>query len=119
MMFFDTYALYESINGSAAYARLKNEKIITNLLNRGELYNALLRDYDRETADSIMHGLAVDMVNIDLDIVMQAIRLKRLHARKRLSMVDCIGYALARKHGMKFLTGDRQFEGMEGVEFVR
>jgi predicted nucleic acid-binding protein len=36
-----------------------------------------------------------------------------------LSFVDGIGYTLARKQGLTFLTGDPAFEGMQGVEFVR
>ena len=39
--------------------------------------------------------------------------------RRDLSYVDCIGYILARKLNAKFLTGDKQFENFEGVEFVK
>ena len=34
-------------------------------------------------------------------------------------MVDCIGYMTAKRLGVKFLTGDREFEGMDNVEFVK
>jgi predicted nucleic acid-binding protein len=34
-------------------------------------------------------------------------------------MVDCISYALANRLGIKFLTGDMQFEGLPNVEFVK
>ena len=39
--------------------------------------------------------------------------------KKRLSFADCIGYAAARKFGVKFVTGDYMFKGLEGVEFVK
>ena len=34
-------------------------------------------------------------------------------------MTDCIGYIIAKRLGMKFLTGDKEFEGFENVEFVK
>ena len=42
---------------------------------------------------------------------------KTMH--KKLSIPDAVGYTIAKKHGVKFLTGDRDFENMENVEFVR
>ena len=36
-----------------------------------------------------------------------------------LSYADCIGYVIARREGMKFLTGDAAFKRLENVEFVR
>lgn len=34
-------------------------------------------------------------------------------------MVDCIGYVYAKENGLRFVTGDKEFEGMENVEFVK
>ena len=36
-----------------------------------------------------------------------------------VSITDCVGYIMAREMGIKFLTGDKEFEGLEGVEFVK
>ena len=38
---------------------------------------------------------------------------------KKMSMTDCISYIMAGNLGIKFLTGDKEFKGMEGVEFVK
>lgn len=35
-----------------------------------------------------------------------------------ISCADALGYYLARKFNVKFLTGDKWFKGLEGVEFV-
>ena len=43
---------------------------------------------------------------------------KELNKRK-LSMTDCIGYMMAKQWGIKFLTGDKEFEDMENVEYVK
>ena len=39
--------------------------------------------------------------------------------KKKLSTPDSFGYITAQKYGLKFLTGDKQFKGMNGVEFVK
>jgi len=39
--------------------------------------------------------------------------------KSNLSYVDCIGYILAKELKVGFLTGDREFEGMDNVEFVK
>ena len=54
----------------------------------------------------------------DIDII-EACKFRFLHRAKKLSYADCIGYALAKRNGLKFLTGDRRFEGLENVEFVK
>ena len=38
---------------------------------------------------------------------------------KKMSYIDCIGYVIAQKLQIPFLTGDKAFEDMPGVEFVR
>ena len=35
-----------------------------------------------------------------------------------VSITDCVGYIMAKKLGIKFLTGDKEFEKLDGVEFV-
>ena len=34
-------------------------------------------------------------------------------------MTDCVGYVVAKRVGVKFLTGDREFKDMPNVEFVK
>ena len=36
-----------------------------------------------------------------------------------LSYVDCIGYVIAMRNNIRFLTGDRQFRNLPNVTFVR
>ena len=37
---------------------------------------------------------------------------------KKMSMTDCISYIQAKKLGIKFLTGDKEFKNKENVEHV-
>lgn len=38
---------------------------------------------------------------------------------KNSSFIDCIGYILVKENGLIFLTGDKEFEGISGVEYVK
>jgi len=44
---------------------------------------------------------------------------RALNKKRNLSYVDCIGYIIAKQRNIKFLTGDKEFEYMENVEFVK
>ena len=52
-------------------------------------------------------------------------RISKLHIRycvvpkRNVSMTDCVGYILAKQLGIKFLTGDKEFEHLDNVEFVK
>ena len=48
-----------------------------------------------------------------------AAHLKKQLNKRNVSMTDSIGYCLAQQLGIKFLTGDTEFENMDGVEFVK
>jgi len=42
-----------------------------------------------------------------------------IRRRKKLSTIDCVGYAVANRLNVPFLTGDREFADMDNVQFVR
>ena len=39
--------------------------------------------------------------------------------KKKYSWADSVGFVAASKSGLKFLTGDSEFKGMQNVEFVQ
>ena len=52
--FFDTYALYEIIEGNKNYrSYIKNVAIVTTKLNLMELYYGLLVNYNEKTANDL------------------------------------------------------------------
>ena len=119
--FYDTYALVEIINGNPNYLNYTNFKMITTKLNLLELYSNLLRNSNAEKAEYYYNLYSINCVNINDDIIKEAVRLWILMRKKakRPSYIDCIGYIIARKLKIKFLTGDKEFKDMQNVEFVR
>jgi len=120
MYFFDTYALSEIISGNKNYDKYKNDIITTSTLNISEFYYFLLRAYNKKTADYLIKKLDFRLINIiKIELAVEASKFKFENKKEKLSYVDCIGYILAEKFNMKFLTGDEKFEYKKNVEFVK
>ena len=56
---------------------------------------------------------------IEDNVIKKAMTFRALNKKRNLSYVDCIGYIIAKQRNIKFLTGDKEFEYMENVEFVK
>lgn len=118
--FFDTYALFEIISGNQNYRKYSyNIAIITTRLNLMELYYGLLVKHGNETADRYYDELVKFSIDVTDEIIKQAMVFRHINKGKNLSYVDCVGYIIARSRNINFLTGDKEFEGMDNVEFVK
>jgi len=119
MYFFDTYAIIELIKENKSYKKYNEEIIITSVLNLGELYYALLKDFGKEKADEWKNKLESAVLHIDTEIITDAMLFKYKNKGKNFSFIDCAGYILAREYGLKFLTGDKEFKYLPNVEFAK
>jgi len=118
--FFDTYALYELVHGSENYSDYaENISIITTKLNLMELHYLLLRLYGKEEAEKGYNKFLPFAVEVNDSVIKEASEFRALHKKRSLSYVDCIGYIIAKKSGVQFLTGDEHFKDFENVEFVK
>ena len=118
--FFDTYALIELGKRNPHYEPYsKNVRIVLSQLNLMELSYFLLREKRAHEIDEIFSFLSRFTVPYTKEILIEAAKMKYAFRKERLSYVDCIGYLIAQKHQVKFLTGDGKFEHKENVEFVR
>ncbi len=118
--FFDTYAFYEIIVGNPNYKLYtKDIKIVTTQLNLMELYYQLLLLYPKNEAIEFFKRYEEFIVPVSNSVIIDATDFRKMHNKKKLSYVDCIGYTIARDMKIPFLTGDMQFEKMENVEFVK
>lgn len=115
--FFDTYAFFEIIRGNPKYSKYYGSFPITTILNIAELNYGLKRDYGKLTADKYADKYAVFATDITIEDIKLATDLKR--ENKKLSLADVLGYTIANRLCVKFLTGDEQFETLPNVEFIR
>ena len=116
--FFDTYALFEIMNDKPGYRKFAGEDMVTSILNLGELYYGLMRDGGAKFAQERYAKIKCMIIPVTEDSVKRAMEFRFANSHK-LSYIDCIGYQLAKENNLLFLTGDKAFEGIENVEFVK
>lgn len=120
--FADSFAFFARAEGNPRYIRImERAKIVTSALNVLEVYTVMLNRLPREDALRYARACFQHAVDVPNDVAFDASEFKRkmLANRKNCSSVDAWGYAAARRLGYPFLTGDRPFKGVPGVEFVR
>ena len=119
MYFFDTYALVESWLGNPRYQPFAEHSFIASALNVGEFYEYLVRTLGKGKAEHFLNMNSFHLIEIDAASVCEAASFRIDHKKRHISRADAIGYVLAGKNRLKFLTGDSQFEDLKNVEFVQ
>ena len=120
--FADSYALIEMLKGNENYRSFQSERLITTEFNICEVGFAVCRNYP-ENAPQILKTVR-KMVTLTAtsneDYCSGAARKKEASGQgKKLSTIDCVGYSVANRLNIPFLTGDREFADMDNVQFVR
>ncbi len=117
--FFDSYAVMEIVKGNPSYKEYIDKNIVLIKENIFEIYFNILRQINKETAEEISEEYYPYVLDFDEEIIKEAAELKLEYYKQNISMTDCIGYVLAKKIGIKFLTGNKEFESFDNVEFVK
>ncbi len=118
MYLFDTYALLEIIKGNKNYLPYIEAKIIINNFIFAELCYILIRE-GYPGADKYLEKYKKFILGISPDIINDSMKFRYKNKKRKMSMTDCVSYIQSRHLGIKFLTGDKEFETMENVEFVK
>lgn len=84
-----------------------------------EFYYSLLRDFNENIAKKFLYQFKEIALKIKDDHIFEASQFKLINRKKMLSYIDCLGYIMAKDYNMKFLTGNKEFENLENVEFVK
>jgi len=115
---FDTYAIIEIIEGNQSYEKFIDDEILINEFIFAELcYNLIKFDYPKK--DYYLEKYKSFITNIDSEVIRKAMEFRYANKKKKMSMTDCVSYFQAKKLEIKFLTGDKEFENLDNVEFVK
>ena len=117
--FFDSYALAEISLGNPNYKNYIKSGVVLTKLNLFEIYYGLLRDVGEKEAKNFLERYYQFSVDFYKEDIQEAAKLKLKLKKKNVSMTDCIGYAVAKRLNIRFLTGDKEFEYLDNVEFVK
>lgn len=117
--FFDSYAVIELLKANPQYIKYGDFSVVFTYFNLVEVTYAVLRDAGEEKAKEIYRKFEDCVEEIDEETVMEALKVKQKYNKRDLSYADCIGYAVAKRKKILFLTGDSDFKDLENVEFVK
>lgn len=91
---------------------------MTSVFHLYELHVQIAKAGSQEAADVAFRTLRNIALAVEDDDVLEASRLKMERRKLGFSYADALGYAMARRRSMPFVTGDQAFRGLDGVEFV-
>ncbi|MCF7871886.1 PIN domain-containing protein [Candidatus Woesearchaeota archaeon] len=118
--FLDTYAFIGLLEGKKAYDKFKGVvSVITTKMNLLELYYYLIRTGNSKKADFYFDFFSSYCIDVSDSVFKEAAKFKFKNKSKNISYVDAIGYVLARSKGLMFVTGDKEFKDLDGVNFLR
>jgi len=119
--FYDSYAVLAFTSGHQGYkAYFEQHDGVLTKLNLLEIFYKSLEQHGYKAASSITETFSKYLVDFGLGNIGEAMKLRlELKGKGRnVSYADALGYSLSRKMGMRFLTGDRAFRGLSGVEYL-
>lgn len=116
--YLDTYILCEIAQGNPKFKHYEDEIFIINDLTLAEFYGVLARDSSLSVAEQWLIKLKPCSFPVKLSSLLRASLFKNQLKHKHISFFDAIGYIYAQDQGIPFVTGDKEFKNLPGVEFV-
>ena len=118
--FYDSYAIIEFIKGNAAYRTYFIEHTgLTTLYNVMEVYYSVLNEEGEKKARQVIELLKPILIYPSIEDVEESMKFRLQHKKLKLSYADCLGYTMAKRNNIKFLTGDQGFQSIQNVEYVK
>ena len=78
-----------------------------------------MNEFDELTANYWYRQLNQYCKSVDKLIMVKGTKFKYEYRKKKISFFDAVGYVYARENNFKFVTGDKEFEKMKNVEFIK
>ena len=115
----DTYVLVEISNGNPKFMTYLNSDFVITDLTLVEFYSVILREYDERTADYWFRKFEQYAIPVEKSILKEAVKFRYEHKKSGISFFDAVGYLFSIKERYIFVTGDKEFENFENVEFKK
>ncbi len=115
----DIYALVEIALANEKFSILLTDDILITDITMAEFYYVILQKYNQPTADFWYRKLSHYCSQVPLHMLIKAVIFRYENRKKGLSFFDCAGYIFARENKHVFVTGDKEFENMDGVLYLK
>lgn len=113
----DTYALMGIALQNAHFLQYLEEDIIITDLTLAEFYGVLLKKHNEQTAEYWYRQMSSWSQPVPKEILIKAAKFKHEYRKTNISFFDAVGYVFSRQNNHAFVTGDKEFQNMPGVEF--
>ena len=121
VFFYDSYAVLAYIDDRPEYIAYfeQNDGFLTKL-NLMEIYYRMFEIHGPLAATKAINAFSKYERDFTIDEIKGAMRLRLRLKRSGLniSYADALGYHIAQRSRIKFLTGDSAFGKLKGVEFI-
>ena len=117
--FLDTYALVEIKRGNPKFDYLLGSSFVISDITLAEFYSVILREEGEKTADYWFKKLEYSSLPVSKEILVEAIKFRQKYKKTGISFFDAVGYVFALKKSYKFVTGDKEFEKLDNVDFKK
>jgi hypothetical protein len=110
------------LKGNENYQSFQSERLITTEFNICEVGFAVCREYPADATRVLrtVRKMVIIRETQNEDYCAGALRRKEASVqKKKVSTIDCVGYSVANRLNIPFLTGDREFADLDNVQFVR
>ncbi|MBI4451675.1 PIN domain-containing protein [Candidatus Woesearchaeota archaeon] len=118
-LFCDTYALIELFKGNPKFLQFRGERFVISVLNLLEFYYNALGEKGEAAAKEWYWHLKEDVAEVDDESLFEAMDFRMLNKKLNLSYADALGYCMARRMHIPFVTGDEAFRHLENVVFLK
>ena len=119
MFFLDTYALVEIGKKNLAYESIAKSPFHLCDIILCEFFGIILREYNPELAEQWVAKLSPYASPTPFPILLEAVKFRRKNRNLNLSFFDAVGYMHAVKNNGIFVTGDKAFENMPHVKYIK
>jgi predicted nucleic acid-binding protein len=117
--YLDTYALVEIGKNNPNYSSISKQDFQVCDVILCEFYGVTLRDFGKEKADEWFTRLSPYSESTTLPILIEAVRFRQENKPLNLSFWDVVGYMHARSKNGVFVTGDKGFEKLPHVKYIK
>ena len=115
---YDTYALIELLNKNKYYENYADKDIVINEFIYAE-FCYQMHVLNVVNPQQYLDEVKPAVIKPTLETIKKAMDFRYKNKKNKMSMTDCVSYIMAQELEIKFLTGDKEFENLENVEFVK
>lgn len=119
-VFYDSYAILAFLQGDTQYKKIfEKSEGLTTYFQLMEVYYCILKNHSKQKADLILKRFSELLIEPELEDISLAMQFRHNNKKKKFSYADALGFIIAQRLNVAFVTGDESFKDVENVLFIK